>query len=306
MHAQDVSEYNYKLDNGITVKTEHCWNHVWVQQSFAALDATDKSPLEVKTRVLGDLITVSSFKLINNGKEVKLQGAAPGTYRLNMTFKLSGTPGTIDIAIDNVVLKPKTKTSLSVTLYEYQILIDEKPAALNGLTNYEMLINRCKDNTVQDIYYGLPAFYTPGQRDKSIPPAEITSKTSGKIKPGTYDLLISIGISNQTHLVLLENFRIKPDTKYKISTNLNAGGIVYSGGNKDVKAMYLYPAGTAVSQKTVPARIQNLETIDYKTVNITNCCSPGTYDVLLDFRNGSKYEWRKNIIVKTGYKTDIK
>jgi hypothetical protein len=306
MHAQDVSEYNYKLDNGIIVKTEHCWNHVWVQQSFAVLGASDKSPLEVNTRVLGDLITASSYKLLNNGKEVKLLSAAPGTYKLNMTFKLSGKPGTISFVIDNIILKPKTKTSLSVTIYEYQILIDEKQATLNGLSNYELLVNRCKDNTVQDIYFGLPTFYAPGQHDKSIPPAETTSKTAGKIKPGTYDLVISIGISSQTHLVWLENFVMQPDIKYKISTNLNAGGIVYSGGNKDVKAMYLYPAGTAAAQKTIPARIQNLETIDYKTVNITNCCSPGTYDVLLDFKDGSKYEWRKNIIVRTGYKTDIK
>ena len=30
LQAQPVSNYTYKLDNGITIKTERCWNQVWV------------------------------------------------------------------------------------------------------------------------------------------------------------------------------------------------------------------------------------------------------------------------------------
>ena len=100
-------------------------------------------------------------------------------------------------------------------------------------------------------------------------------KPSGKVKPGTYDLLISIGISGQTHKVWLENFLMKPDINYKIATNLNAGGISYIGGNKDVKAMHLYPAGSAGRQTGTPAPIKNLETISYDNVTVANCCSPG-------------------------------
>ena len=55
LNAQPVSDYSYKLDNGITVKTEHCWNQVWVQQDYATLKTGDKTPLAVVTRILGDL-----------------------------------------------------------------------------------------------------------------------------------------------------------------------------------------------------------------------------------------------------------
>ena len=41
-------------------------------------------------------------------------------------------------------------------------------------------------------------------------------------------------------------------------------------------------------------------------VTVANCCSPGTYDVLLNIKNGSKYEWRKNIIIQTGTRTEVK
>jgi hypothetical protein len=306
LQAQPVSDYSYKLDNGINVKTEGCWNMVWVQQSYTALAAGDQAPLVVNIRTLGDLISGSAFKLYKSGKEAKMQGAAPGTYDLRLSFKLSGRPGTLSFVVGNIIIKPKTKTSVAITLYDYQILIEETKASLKGLSSYETRVNRCKSNTIQDLYFGMPTFYTKGMHDKSIPPAESSGKTSGKMKPGTYDLLISIGISGQTHKVWLENFIMKPDISYKISTNLNAGGISYTGGNKDIKAMHLYPAGTASRQKGNPVPVKNLETISYSNMAVTNCCSPGTYDVLLNFKDGAKYEWRNNIVVQTGSNTEIK
>jgi hypothetical protein len=306
IQAQPVSEYSYKLDNGITVKTERCWNQVWVQQSYAPLASGDQTPLSVNIRTLGDLISGSAFKLQSGGKEVKMQGAAPGTYDLKMTFKLSGKPGKLSFIVGNIIIKPKTKTSVSVTLYDYQILIEETAAPLKGVSYFETLVNRCKGNTIQDLYFAIPSFYAKGQRDKPVPPEQIMGKNNGKIKPGTYDLLISIGISGQTHKVWLENFQLKPDINYKISTNLNAGGITYAGGNKDVKGMQLYPAGTAARQTGNPAPNKNTEIINYETITASNCCSPGTYDVLLNIKNGSKYEWRKNIIIQTGSKTEVK
>ncbi len=306
LQAQSVSDYSYQLDNGINVKSENCWNQVWVQQTYSTLNAGDKTPLSVNIRTLGDLISSSAFKLISSGKEIKTQGAAPGTYDLKLTFKLSGNPGTLSFVIGNVVIKPKTKTSVSVTLYDYQVLIEETKGSLKGLSNYDTKINRCKSNTIQDMYFGLPTFYGKGKHESPITPAEMTGNTNGKIKPGTYDLLLSIGISNQVHKVWLENFVMKPDISYKISINLNSGGIIYAGGNKDVKMMHLYPAGTASRQNDNPAPVQNLEVISYENIAVTNCCSPGTYDVLLNFKNGAKYEWKKNIVVQTGLKTEVK
>ena len=304
LHSQPVSDYIYKLDNGITVKTERCWNQVWVQQSYAPIAAGDQTPLAVSTRTLGDLVSGSSFKLQSAGKEVKMQGAAPGTYDLKLTFKLSGKPGTLSFLVGNILIKPKTKTTVSITLYDYQILIDEAPLASNGLATFETLVNRCKTNTIQDTYFATPVFYQKGKHDQTVTADETISKTKGKIKPGTYDLLLSIGISGQTHKVWLENIQLKPDINYKIATNLNAGGVIYTGGSKDVKMLHMYPAGTAARQTGNPAPVKNLETISYENVTVAHCCSPGTYDVLINY--GTKYEWRKNIAVATGSKTEVR
>ena len=306
LQAQPVSDYSYKLDNGINVKTERCWNQVWIQQSYAPIAAGDQTPLAVNIRTLGDLVSGSAIKLLSAGKEVKMQGAAPGTYDLKLTFKLSGKPGTLSFVVGNILIKPKTKTSVSLTLYDYQILIDESSASLSGLSSFETLINKWKGNTVQDLYFGTPAFYPKGKHDKPITADKTISKTKGEIKPGTYDLLISIGISGQTHKVWLENFLMKPNISYKISTNLNAGGVIYTGGNKDVKTLHLYPAGTASKQTGTPAPVKNLETMSYNDVTVAHCTSPGTYDVLLDFGNGAKYEWRKGIVVATGSTSNVK
>ena len=307
LQAQPVSNYVYKLDNGINVRTEHGWNQVWIQQTYSPMTKEDKtSPLTVNIRALGDLISGSEFKLLKAGKEVKMQGAEPGKYDLQLNFKLSAKPGKLSFLVGNIEIKSGNRTTLSVTLYDYQIAIAEKQTPMNGLAEYESIINRCKSHTIQDAYFGIPTFYEKGKHDKALTPDQVTNKTKGKIKAGTYDVLISIGIASQTHQVWLENFQLKPDVSYAVTINLNAGGIIYTGGNTDVKGMILYPAGTAARQTGKPEPIKNLETISYDNVTVANCCSPGTYDVLLKFGKGAKYEWRKNIAISTGARTEVK
>lgn len=304
LKAQPVKDYSYKLDNGITVKTEHCWNQVWVQQDYVALKADDQNPLAVSTRTLGDLTSGSSFKLMRAGKEVKTKGAAPGTYDLKLAFKLSGKPGTLSFIVPNVVVKPKMKTTVTITLYDYQIFISESPTTINGLSFFDSKIIKYKGNTDQTNSAGIPVFYAKDKHDKVIQPVESVSKTSGKMKPGVYDVLISMSISGQVQKVWLENFTMKPDITYSISINLNGGVIAYAGGDRDVKNLHLYPAGTAAKQTGTPSPIKNLELFRYENISANNACAPGAYDVLLAM--GNKYEWRKNLVVKTGSKTEVR
>ncbi|MBK9389015.1 MAG: hypothetical protein IPN68_02055 [Bacteroidetes bacterium] len=307
LSAQPVSNYTYKLDNGITIRTEKTWSQVWVQQSYSEMVAGDKSsPFSVNIRALGSLIGGSEYKLLSGGKEVKNQGVTPGTYDLRLTFKLSGEPGTLSFIIGNVIIKPKTKTIVDLTLYDYQVMIDDSPGSFSGMSAFETDIDRYKTFTVQDVYKGLPTFYEAGKRDKPLTPAKVESDIKGQIKPGKYDILLTIQISTQTHKVWLENFTMKADTKYKIIVNLNAGGIQYTGGNKDVTALHLYPAGTSAKITGTPAPNKSLETISYDNAATANCTSPGVYDILLAYGKGKKYEWRKNIAVSTGAKTDVK
>jgi hypothetical protein len=119
-------------------------------------------------------------------------------------------------------------------------------------------------------------------------------------------MLISIEVPGKTQKIWLENFTMKPDIGYKITTNLNCGGITYSGMNREVKALHLYPAGTAARKTGAPAPDKALELIKYDTPASVNPCSPGSYDVLLNIGNGVKYEWRPNLAVKTGGRTDVK
>jgi hypothetical protein len=308
LQAQPVTDYTYKLDNGIVVKSENCWNQVWIQQSYEALNSANQaSPLAVNIRCLGDLVAGSSFKLMNEGKEVKLQGTPAGNYSLKLNLKLTGKPGTLSMVVNNIVIKPMTKTSIAVTLYDYQVKIDETTGTFNGLSLYDSQIERFKGNSAKDAYSAVPSFYEVDKHDKKISPDESESATKGKIKPGKYDVLITIPIYGQNHKLWLNNFTMKPDVSYKITLNLNAGGIIYTGTNKDVKNMYLYPAGTAAKQQGKdPAPITSIKALTCQNPKELNCCSPGAYDVLLDVKNGSKFEWRKNIVIQTGSRTEIK
>lgn len=308
MQGQNVSNYTYLLDNGVSIKEDHCWKQVWVSQSYEAItDASQTNPLAINIRTLGDLILPgSTIKLLSSGKEVKIQGAAAGTYDLKVTAKLSGKPGTLSFVMPNVVIKPKTKTSVSVTLYDYQYNISETAGTLNGLASYEASINCFKGSPGQNPHKLALSFYAKGNHDTKILPDEAANETKGKIKPGTFDILMVLTISGQKHEVWLENFTMKPNVTYNIGTNLNAGIIIYTGGNKEVKALHLYPAGTAAKQTAKPAPDKTREIISYDNVIATNACPPGAYDILLNFNNGSRYEWKKNIIVQTGSRAEIK
>jgi hypothetical protein len=306
VNGQSYSNYTYVLDNGINVKVEHGWRNVWVQQTYEALKEGDQAnPLAVNIRVLGDLKLSSSFKLLSGAKEVRMQGAAPGTYDLKLTFKLSGKPGTLSLVVNNVVIKPKTKTLLSVTLYDYQVNMTEAPGTLKGLSSYESSVNSYKGSADTKPITGVFSFYAKGKHDAKITPDEATSETKGKIKAGTYDVLITIGISGQKHELWLENFVMKPDVSYKLAANLNCGTIIYTGVNKEVKALHMYPAGTAAMQTGKPAPDKTKEIINHENITTTNPCAPGSYDVLLEYGKGAKYEWRKNITIQSGLRKDI-
>jgi hypothetical protein len=306
LQAQKVSNYTYTLDNGIIVKSEKCWNQVWVDQRFDAIKASDQ-PLGLSVRTLGDLTLNSSFKLFSAGKEVKVQGAKPGTYTMKVTFKLSGKPGNLSFDVDNVIIKTQSKTTLSVVLYDYQMLVEEVPGNQNGLAAFSSGVERYKGLSEQNPSCGIPAFYLKGAHDNPVIPSEISAgNKKGKMKPGTYDVLITLGSPSNPQKIWLENFQMKPNISYNITTNLNAGIVMYSGTNKDVRAIHLYPAGTADKQKGAALPDKNLELIKCETKNLTSPCPPGTYDALLNIGNGSKYEWRKNIAVTTGKRTEVK
>ena len=302
LQSQSVSNYTCKLDNGITVKMEQCWNHVWVSQAWAALKPGEPA-VGLSIRTLGELTSNSAFKLFSSGKEVKVQGAKPGTYTVKVTFKLSGKPGSISFDVDNVVIKEKSKTTVSVVLYDYQITIDEVSGSQGGLSSFASRVDRYKGNPEQNPTCGIPAFYVPGKHDTPVTPNELKGK-SGKIKPGSYDLLITLGAPGKTQKIWLENFLLKPDVSYSITTNLNAGVVEYAGINRDVKAITMYPAGTADKQKGAATPDKNLEVVRCEGVSTTTPCPPGTYDVLLN--TGNKYEWRKGIVVKTGGRAQVK
>jgi hypothetical protein len=308
IQGQTVSNYSYLLDNGIVVKMDHCWNHVWVQQTNEAInEGAAATPLAVNIRTLGDLIASgATIKLLNAGKEVKMQGAAPGTYELKITSKLTGKPGSLSFVVPNIIIKPKMKTNVSITLYDYQFNIAETAGTLNGLSSYESTVNCFKNSPGQNPHKLTVSFYAKGKHDAKITPAEATDDTKGKIKAGTYDVFMTIAISGQKHEIWFENFTVKPNVSYKIGINLNAGIITYAGGNKDVKALHFYPAGTAAKQTGKPAPDKTKEIIKYDNVVTTNACPPGTYDVLLNFGGGAKYEWKEKIAVSTGLRQDIK
>jgi hypothetical protein len=307
VNGQTITNYSYKLDNGITVKTENSWNQTKAQIKYDTAGYKENTmPLAVKISAVGSLISFSSYKVYASKGEVNEKELTPGTYTVKVSLNLSANPGKLVFDVENVVVKPKTKTILTINVYEYQVQIAETSGGQKGLSYYQSNINRYKGNNEQNLNWGLPSFYPPNKHDQKISPDEPMGDYYGRIKPGIYDVLISMEISGKTQKIWLNNFSMKPDISYNITTNLNAGQITYSGGNYEVKVLHLYPSGTANKQKGNPSPYTGLEIIGYQPANYVFAAPPGTYDILLNYGHGVKYEWRKGVSVRTGQLTSVK
>ncbi|MFN8241207.1 MAG: hypothetical protein U0X39_10735 [Bacteroidales bacterium] len=305
--GQKVANFSYKLENGINVNMDRTWGHVWVQQQQAAFAPNEEQQsVVVNLRSFGDLTKGTVTKLTSNGKESKMKDAAPGTYDMKVTTSLSGKPGSISFDINGIVVKPKMKTTVTVTIYDYQISIEEAPAPNKGLASYDSRVIRYKGNTDVNPNCGIPSFYAKGAKDKAITPDEKASDLTGKIKPGNYDVQLVIDACGHVQKIWLENFTMKADINYKITVNLNAGEISYGGITRDVKKMHMYPSGTADKLQGVAKPDKNSEIGCYDPATSKFACPPGSYDVLVASGTGPKYEWKKNIVVRTGQRTDVK
>jgi hypothetical protein len=194
------------------------------------------------------------------------------------------------------------KTKVSVTIYDYQIQITETPGSQQGLSAFATRVERYKGNPETNPSCGTPTFYEKGKHDTPIIPVELKSK-NGKIKSGTYDLVLTLGGMTRPQKIWLENFNMKPDVTYSITANLNAGVVEYAGTSRDVKAIQMYPAGTSDRLKGATTPEKNLEIVRCEGMGISVPCPPGTYDVLI---TGTRSEWRKGIVVKTSGKSQIK
>ena len=117
--SQTTSNFIYKFDNGIVVKMERDWTHEWIQQRQDPVSGTETSSVTVNVRTMGELTQSSVFKLTSAGKDVKMKDAAPGTYDLKITSKVTGKPGTISFDVKGILVKPKMKTTVTVTIYNY-------------------------------------------------------------------------------------------------------------------------------------------------------------------------------------------
>ncbi len=302
---QTISNYEYKFDNGMKMVTEKGWNLVNISQTFNILDtARTKSPLLIKVNSIGDLISESKFKVFKDSSEVNPEIAAVGSYKLSVECRLLQNNGSISFEVNDVVIKEKLQTILTISVHNTEILIQESNAYNNGLMVYETYVIK---NTGQNGIETTPHFYAPGTVSPEIPPAEALDHYLGKNKPGIYDIKtnIELKMTGFSHIIWLQGITLKPDIRYVFSFNLNVGELRYSGGDSNVKAVHLYPAGTANKLKGVAKPQKNIEVFGFERPSWFTISPPGTYDILLEYGPQIKYEWRKNVVCKVGEQTDI-
>lgn len=305
--SQTVSNYKYKLDNGINIVTEKGWNWVNASQTFTPIDsAPTRDALVIRIKSVGDLFGESKITVKKNNLEINPASAKEGSYVVHANCRLLSTPsGSITFEVSNVQVKPKMQTVLTVLVHDVQVSITEAPKSSKGLSYYELkLLNYKGDQGVRGEIY----FFKPGTKTPRIPPAEPQGDYYGLTKPGIYDIqtLFDLNATDFDYKLWFQNMQLKPDTRYILAINLNAAELRYAGGNYEVKALQLYPAGTAKLLNEAAKPQPSKKVFGFERPQRFTLCPPGTYDVLLDYGFGVRYEWRKNVECKVGERVEVK
>lgn len=303
--GQEISNYSYQLLTGERVKMEKGWKEAAVSQVFDSLTGNKNSNFSIVIKTAPVIAGNTSFVVMQGEKARKESFLKSGNYTLRVVHQLNNKGGRISFDIYPLKIQDKMETHLLVNLSDYGISITRKGRPSGGMGYYQTGVFAGGQQNGVSTY---PYFYAPGNHSVKINPFETMGDYYGKIKPGTYDLLtlIELNMTGFTHRLWLENFRINGDSSYVIQWNLGAAEIRYIGNNYEVKQLILYPQGTAKQKTGKIQRRKELEVLAIERPSSFTFCPPGTYDVLLDFGSGSKFEWRENVKCKAGERTEVR
>lgn len=304
--GQTVLNYQYNLTNGSKVVTEKGWNRVYVKQVFINIDSA-KPEVTVLTAIIsiGKLISKSDIMLLKDEKKVDALTAKEGSYSMKIKCSLQENAGFISFDVDGIEIKTGMQTHVTISVHDALIRIAEKNEKSKGLSYYEYkLINYSGNQGIRSEV----KFFSPGTTTPRITPAEPMGDYYGLIKSGTYDLnlLNDINMAGFGYVVWLKNMSLKPDCKYYITIDLNAAEVRCAVPDNKIMAVYFYPVGTADTQNGTAKPDKKKQVYGFERPARFTLSPPGTYDILIDYNWGEKYEWRKGIVCKAGEKTEIK
>lgn len=317
LFALQLTDYSYRLTNGIRITPENGWRKTEATQDFTnGVFVSNRGAVQVDFTVIGDLvddhpeITLSSSSKPKNS--VKLNAGTPsadlnkGKYNAFIKFPLQLKNGTITFRINDVIVKENTLTLVRVTINDIQVAIVEAPGEGWKQSEYNFTTYWAKGNMDGGGYTGYPTVFKAKDHFQMVTPVEIASDTKAKMRPGTYDFYLDTDISKAKfrYTCWIENVKMESNTTYQFRCNLNGSRVRTGIADDNPKQIGFYPPGTAAKQKP---RV-NKKLIRYTVVEPwkSAVCPTGTYDVLLSFDYGAKMEWRENVVFKYGEETVIK
>lgn len=313
LNALEVTDYIYKFDSGMKVEVENGWNFTRVHQQIDSLDEEESCGLKISFKEVGDLISGESrIKIMSTegdtaypwDEKMEYYELSPGTYNISCKLQLQTRNGYIGFNIPGAVVKETMKTHISVVINDVQVLIRKEADNANGLGTYRTE-TRVYKNAEEGGPTGYPKIYPAGNHSAEISPLESPNDITHRVKPGIYDLFVEIDISwaGYKYRVWLNNFELIKDIRKTAILNLNGSEITVNCEDECPSMIHFYPRGTA--DKLGLKEDKSKEIYSLESPKGENPCPGGTYDILLNYGYGSRYEWRKAVNCEVGTLTII-
>lgn len=313
VNAQDVTQYNYVLESGIKVNTTHGWNFLRVNQNMNSLESGEETGLSLSFIDVGDLVSGNALLQITsmNGdtlftleEKKDYYTLEPGTYNGFCKLSLDDNSGSVSFYISGIEVKETKKTNCTVFLNDVQVIIEKEADVKGGLGTYRTIAMASKD-AEEGGPVAYPSIYNPDNHSQELSPVESPNDVTHRIQPGIYDLFVDVDISwaGYKYQIWLENIEIEKDIRKIFRLNLNGSKITVNCEEECPEIIHFYPVGTA---ETIGLKEdKSLEKYSIESPKGKNICPPGSYDILLNYGYGERYEWRENVNCKYGELTVI-
>jgi hypothetical protein len=308
--AQSVSDYHYTLENGIEVVTDHGWNFVFIYEQTDEFDNKDQAELKLNAYAVGDMLAgENTFELLSaEGRRVpglednpRVYHLGPGTYSAVCTLPLKDGAGEISFKINNIQAEAAESTTVSAVFNEVGITVEEEGDTKGGLAAYSAFSEIYAGERGPAVY---PHMYKPGDHSQRLKPAESINDQTHRIGPGIYDLFLDMDIScaGFGYEIWLNNIELKEDTRTNVTVNLHGSEIeVRSASGSRPDMIHFYREGTADK-----IGLNEDKDLELYAIEGPGCeCPAGTYDILLNYGYGERYEWKKSVKCLIGEKTLI-
>ena len=304
-----VINYRHTFADGLSCVPLSGWGQISVDHLSEPLEKEGGSSiLEIRFGSAGSMVFAdTSVMVIGESLEMSYRRPSelePGKYVAEM--RLETVRGqSVMFTVRNIKIEPMTYNILDVGLNCCTVTVEARRSGLKGRSECHFDAIMFPEDKIR-AGYSVKVSYSEKGRENGYP-VEGLWDNRHRVYPGVYDITCDISLTHGggNYKLLFEDFEPKADMYYYFVICLDGGYLRCTGG-KGSERLHFYPAGMSDSYPPAEKPEFELFTLERGASGEAMDLPPGSYDVLVEYRDGASYRWFGRTDVGIGDTAEIR